>query len=68
MSALTDAAAPRAGATEMVTVRAVHKVFGHGQDAVHVLKGVDLDVARGERKPPPVERLDSRLTTKLPTN
>ncbi|MFD7021702.1 amino acid ABC transporter ATP-binding protein [Promicromonospora sukumoe] len=48
MSALTDAAAAPAGATEMVTVRAVHKVFGHGQDAVHVLKGVDLDVARGE--------------------
>ncbi|MEV0893030.1 amino acid ABC transporter ATP-binding protein [Promicromonospora sp. MEB111] len=32
----------------MVSVRAVHKVFGHGHDAVHVLKGVDLDVARGE--------------------
>ncbi|MFC8600297.1 amino acid ABC transporter ATP-binding protein [Isoptericola sp. NPDC057191] len=31
----------------MVAVRDVHKVFGHGHDAVHVLKGVDLDVARG---------------------
>nr|WP_253836334.1 amino acid ABC transporter ATP-binding protein [Promicromonospora thailandica] len=31
----------------MVSVRAVHKVFGHGHEAVHVLKGVDLDVARG---------------------
>ncbi|MGF0114963.1 amino acid ABC transporter ATP-binding protein [Promicromonospora sp. Marseille-Q5078] len=31
----------------MVQVRDVHKVFGRGHDAVHVLKGVDLDVARG---------------------
>lgn len=36
-----------ADATTMVAVRQVHKVFGHGHDAVHVLKGVDLDVARG---------------------
>ncbi|MCA5891783.1 amino acid ABC transporter ATP-binding protein [Isoptericola sp. NEAU-Y5] len=31
----------------MVRVRDLHKVFGRGHDAVHVLKGVDLDVARG---------------------
>ena len=31
----------------MVEVRDVHKVFGRGHDAVHVLKGIDLDVARG---------------------
>ncbi|MFJ3402684.1 amino acid ABC transporter ATP-binding protein [Promicromonospora sp. NPDC090134] len=48
MSAITDAAAVPAGSRDMVSVRAVHKVFGHGGDAVHVLKGVDLDVARGE--------------------
>ncbi|MFD6448551.1 amino acid ABC transporter ATP-binding protein [Promicromonospora sp. NPDC060204] len=48
MSAPTDATAVPARTTDMVSVRAVHKVFGHGHDAVHVLKGVDLDVARGE--------------------
>jgi polar amino acid transport system ATP-binding protein len=31
----------------MVRVRGVHKVFGHGHHATHVLQGVDLDVARG---------------------
>ena len=31
----------------MVTVRGVHKVFGRGHDAVHVLRGIDLDVERG---------------------
>ncbi|MCK9794374.1 amino acid ABC transporter ATP-binding protein [Isoptericola sp. 4D.3] len=31
----------------MVVVRGVHKVFGRGADGVHVLTGVDLDVARG---------------------
>jgi polar amino acid transport system ATP-binding protein len=31
----------------MVEVRGVHKEFGHGHSAVHVLRGVDLDVARG---------------------
>ncbi|WP_344248524.1 amino acid ABC transporter ATP-binding protein [Isoptericola hypogeus] len=31
----------------MVWVRGVHKVFGRGHDAVHVLRGIDLDVARG---------------------
>jgi polar amino acid transport system ATP-binding protein len=31
----------------MVEVRGLHKEFGHGHDAVHVLRGVDLDVARG---------------------
>ena len=48
MSVVADSAAAPAGSTDMVSVRAVHKVFGHGHDAVHVLKGVDLDVARGE--------------------
>ncbi|MDR7383379.1 amino acid ABC transporter ATP-binding protein [Promicromonospora iranensis] len=48
MSAVADPAAAPADAADMVSVRAVHKVFGHGHDAVHVLKGVDLDVARGE--------------------
>jgi polar amino acid transport system ATP-binding protein len=48
MSARTDATTAPAVAANMVSVRAVHKVFGHGHDAVHVLKGVDLDVARGE--------------------
>ncbi|MGI5188676.1 amino acid ABC transporter ATP-binding protein [Promicromonospora sp. CA-289599] len=48
MSVVADSAAAPADTTDMVSVRAVHKVFGHGQDAVHVLKGVDLDVARGE--------------------
>jgi polar amino acid transport system ATP-binding protein len=48
MSVGTDSSAAPADTTDMVSVRAVHKVFGHGQDAVHVLKGVDLDVARGE--------------------
>jgi polar amino acid transport system ATP-binding protein len=47
MSAVADSAAP-ADVADMVRVRAVHKVFGHGHEAVHVLKGVDLDVARGE--------------------
>jgi len=31
----------------MVEIRDVHKEFGHGHSAVHVLKGVDLDVPRG---------------------
>ncbi|WP_068205270.1 amino acid ABC transporter ATP-binding protein [Isoptericola dokdonensis] len=31
----------------MVQVTGVHKVFGHGDDAVHVLRGVDLEVPRG---------------------
>ncbi|PZR52995.1 ectoine/hydroxyectoine ABC transporter ATP-binding protein EhuA [Xylanimonas oleitrophica] len=31
----------------MVEVRGVHKEFGRGADAVHVLRGVDLTVARG---------------------
>ncbi|PUB28720.1 amino acid ABC transporter ATP-binding protein (PAAT family) [Promicromonospora sp. AC04] len=48
MSVVADSPAGAAGSTDMVSVRAVHKVFGHGHDAVHVLKGVDLDVARGE--------------------
>ncbi|MFD6140670.1 amino acid ABC transporter ATP-binding protein [Promicromonospora sp. NPDC060271] len=48
MSVGTDSSAAPADTTDMVSVRAVHKVFGHGHDAVHVLKGVDLDVARGE--------------------
>jgi polar amino acid transport system ATP-binding protein len=48
MSVGTDSSAAPADTTDMVSVRAVHKVFGHGQEAVHVLKGVDLDVARGE--------------------
>lgn len=48
MSVVPDSAAAPADTTDMVRVRAVHKVFGHGHDAVHVLKGVDLDVARGE--------------------
>ncbi|WP_129787398.1 amino acid ABC transporter ATP-binding protein [Promicromonospora panici] len=48
MSVVADSAALPADSTDMVSVRAVHKVFGHGHDAVHVLKGVDLDVARGE--------------------
>jgi len=39
----TDTTAP----APMVEVRGVHKVFGRGHDAVHVLKGIDLDVARG---------------------
>ncbi len=41
---------PSGGATStepMVRVRGVHKVFGHGAGATHVLRGVDLDVARG---------------------
>ncbi len=48
MSVVADSPAGAADSTDMVSVRAVHKVFGHGHDAVHVLKGVDLDVARGE--------------------
>jgi polar amino acid transport system ATP-binding protein len=48
MSVVADSAAAPADAVDMVSVRAVHKVFGHGHDAVHVLKGVDLDVARGD--------------------
>ena len=40
MSATTTAA-------PMVEVRGVHKEFGHGHAAVHVLRGIDLDVARG---------------------
>ena len=48
MSVVADSAAIPADSTDMVSVRAVHKVFGHGHDAVHVLKGVDLDVARGD--------------------
>ena len=48
MSVVADSGAIPADSTDMVSVRAVHKVFGHGHDAVHVLKGVDLDVARGE--------------------
>ncbi|WP_098465464.1 amino acid ABC transporter ATP-binding protein [Isoptericola jiangsuensis] len=31
----------------MVQVTGVHKVFGHGDGAVHVLRGVDLEVPRG---------------------
>ncbi len=31
----------------MVEVRGVHKEFGSGQHAVHVLRGIDLDVERG---------------------
>ncbi|WP_418278029.1 amino acid ABC transporter ATP-binding protein [Isoptericola jiangsuensis] len=31
----------------MVEARDVHKVFGHGEDALHVLRGVDLVVPRG---------------------
>ncbi|GAB2468463.1 amino acid ABC transporter ATP-binding protein [Xylanimonas ulmi] len=42
MTSQTDARAPH-----MVEIRDVHKEFGHGHAAVHVLKGVDLDVARG---------------------
>ncbi len=44
-----DAAQDPAQATAhaMVEARGVHKVFGHGADAVHVLRGIDLDVARG---------------------
>ncbi|MFC7878826.1 amino acid ABC transporter ATP-binding protein [Isoptericola sp. NPDC057391] len=34
-------------AETMVEVRDVHKVFGRGHDAVHVLKGVSLGVPRG---------------------
>jgi polar amino acid transport system ATP-binding protein len=48
MSVVADSPSGVADATDMVSVRGVHKVFGHGHDAVHVLKGVDLDVARGE--------------------
>ncbi|GAA1981953.1 amino acid ABC transporter ATP-binding protein [Isoptericola halotolerans] len=31
----------------MVEARGLHKVFGHGADALHVLRGVDLEVPRG---------------------
>ena len=31
-----------------IRLRKVHLTLGHGRGAVHVLKGVDLDVARGE--------------------
>jgi polar amino acid transport system ATP-binding protein len=31
----------------MVEIRAVHKEFGHGPSAVHVLRGIDLTVPRG---------------------
>ncbi len=34
-------------ATPMVEARDVHKVFGHGSDGLHVLRGVDLEVPRG---------------------
>ena len=47
MTAVDPSTAPT-DPSGMVAVRAVHKVFGTGHDAVHVLKGVDLDVARGE--------------------
>ncbi|WP_402469579.1 amino acid ABC transporter ATP-binding protein [Isoptericola aurantiacus] len=33
--------------TPMVEARGVHKVFGHGADALHVLRGVDLVVPQG---------------------
>jgi len=48
MSVVAGSTGAPADPTDMVSVRAVHKVFGHGDEAVHVLKGVDLDVARGE--------------------
>ena len=35
------------GVEPMVSLRNIHKEFGHGAQAVHVLKGVDLDVAPG---------------------
>jgi polar amino acid transport system ATP-binding protein len=38
---------PVDGTTPMVDARKVHKVFGHGDDASHVLRGVDLQVSRG---------------------
>ena len=31
----------------MVEIRGVHKEFGHGASAVHVLRGIDLDIPRG---------------------
>ncbi|WP_281495815.1 amino acid ABC transporter ATP-binding protein [Isoptericola sp. S6320L] len=34
-------------ATPMVEARGVHKVFGHGAEGLHVLRGVDLAVPRG---------------------
>ncbi|MEU2202028.1 amino acid ABC transporter ATP-binding protein [Isoptericola sp. NPDC019482] len=47
MTASAEASAPAATPEAMVEVRDVHKVFGRGHDAVHVLKGVSLDVPRG---------------------
>ena len=44
---MTGTATSETAPGAMVAVRDVHKVFGRGHDAVHVLKGVDLDVARG---------------------
>ena len=44
---MTEQAPAQAAPHAMVEARGVHKVFGHGADAVHVLRGIDLDVARG---------------------
>jgi polar amino acid transport system ATP-binding protein len=45
---MTTTPVPPSGTeTPMVEARGVHKVFGHGDDALHVLRGVDLVVPRG---------------------
>ncbi|ANC32116.1 L-cystine import ATP-binding protein TcyC [Isoptericola dokdonensis DS-3] len=45
---MSETPTPTSGTHEpMVQVTGVHKVFGHGDDAVHVLRGVDLEVPRG---------------------
>ena len=36
-----------AQAATMVEIRGVYKEFGHGPSAVHVLRGIDLDIPRG---------------------
>ena len=39
--------APSGADRPMIEARGVHKAFGHGADALHVLRGVDLAVPRG---------------------
>jgi putative ABC transport system ATP-binding protein len=50
MSARAEAERPTAiqPATSLVDLRSLTKIYGHGQGAVHALRGIDLAVAEGE--------------------
>lgn len=42
------ASAPPASSEPVVSIKGLRKVFGHGEDAVEAIGGIDLDVADGE--------------------